>query len=87
MNALVPLSPPSFPALPVLVAAAGDRAGVRFLEFFSAQIRNAHTRCAYADQTPLPEAIQSLFLQRAHNPPTRLSTRIGNESRHGDWKV
>ena len=48
MNALVPLSPPSSPALPVLVAAAGDRAGVRFLEFFAAQIRNPHTRRAYA---------------------------------------
>jgi site-specific recombinase XerD len=48
VNALVPLSPPSSPALPVLVAAAGDRAGVRFLEFFAAQIRNPHTRRAYA---------------------------------------
>jgi len=42
VNALVPLSPSSSPALPVLVAAAGDRAGVRFLEFFAAQIRNPH---------------------------------------------
>jgi hypothetical protein len=29
---------------PALVAAAGDQAGVRFLEFFAANIRNAHTR-------------------------------------------
>jgi site-specific recombinase XerD len=34
--------------LPVLVATSGDRAGVRFLEFFTAQIRNSHTRRAYA---------------------------------------
>jgi site-specific recombinase XerD len=34
--------------LPALVAAAGESAGVRFLEFFAASIRNAHTRRAYA---------------------------------------
>jgi site-specific recombinase XerD len=32
---------------PALVAAAGDRAAYRFLEFFTAQIRNLHTRHAY----------------------------------------
>jgi hypothetical protein len=36
------------PALPALVAAAGERAGMRFLEFFAANIRNPHTRRAYA---------------------------------------
>jgi site-specific recombinase XerD len=36
------------PALPALVAATGGRAGIRFLEFFAAQIRNPHTRRAYA---------------------------------------
>lgn len=36
------------PALPALVTAAGDRAGVRFLEFFASAIRNPHTRRAYA---------------------------------------
>lgn len=35
------------PAVPALIAAAGDRARVRFLEFFAAQIRNPHTRRAY----------------------------------------
>lgn len=34
--------------LPVLVAASGHRARIRFLEFFTAQIRNPHTRRAYA---------------------------------------
>jgi site-specific recombinase XerD len=33
---------------PALVAAAGDRASVRFLEFFASAIRNPHTRRAYA---------------------------------------
>nr|WP_241016286.1 tyrosine-type recombinase/integrase [Paraburkholderia sp. Ac-20336] len=31
-----------------MVAAAGERAGVRFLEFFASAIRNPHTRRAYA---------------------------------------
>jgi site-specific recombinase XerD len=33
--------------VPALIAAAGDRAGMRFLEFFAANIRNPHTRRAY----------------------------------------
>jgi site-specific recombinase XerC len=45
MNKLVPISSP---ALPALVAAAGERASMRFLEFFAANIRNPHTRRAYA---------------------------------------
>ena len=34
-------------AVPALVAAAGERASIRFLEFFAANIRNPHTRRAY----------------------------------------
>ena len=45
MNKLVPISSPPLPAL---VAAAGERVSVRFLEFFAANIRNRHTRRAYA---------------------------------------
>jgi integrase/recombinase XerC len=45
MNQLVPISAPTLPAL---VAAAGERASMRFLEFFAANIRNPHTRRAYA---------------------------------------
>jgi hypothetical protein len=40
-------SPPSRPPLanvPVLIAAAGDQAAKRFLEFITANIRNPHTR-------------------------------------------
>jgi site-specific recombinase XerD len=33
---------------PALIAASGARASYRFLEFFTAQIRNPHTRRAYA---------------------------------------
>src|SRR5271169_3139359 len=43
--------PTSAQSLPALVAAAGERAGMRFLEFFAANIRNPHTRRAYARAT------------------------------------
>ena len=46
MNQLAPIG--STLTLPALVAATGDRAGMRFLEFFAANIRNPHTRRAYA---------------------------------------
>ena len=45
MNELVPFRSS---AMPELVAAAGERASRRFLEFFAANIRNPHTRRAYA---------------------------------------
>ena len=44
MNQLVPITSA---ALPTLVAAAGEEASIRFLEFFAANIRNPHTRRAY----------------------------------------
>ena len=47
-NAIVPVRTSAAPALPALVAASGDRASIRFLEFFAANIRNPHTRRAYA---------------------------------------
>jgi site-specific recombinase XerD len=34
-------------SLPTLVVRAGERAGIRFLEFFASTIRNPHTRRAY----------------------------------------
>lgn len=45
MNHIAPVTLP--PALPALIAGAGDRASLRFLEFFAANIRNVHTRRAY----------------------------------------
>jgi hypothetical protein len=35
-------------SLPALVTADGERAQIRFLEFFATTIRNANTRRAYA---------------------------------------
>ena len=46
MNELAPIG--STFTLPALIAAAGDRASLRFLEFFAANIRNPHTRRAYS---------------------------------------
>ena len=46
MNGLVLSS--SVMQVPVLVGQAGDRAGMRFLEFFTANIRNPNTRRSYA---------------------------------------
>jgi hypothetical protein len=45
MSQLVPLAAH---ACPVLIAAAGDQARLRFIEFFTANIRNRNTRRAYA---------------------------------------
>ena len=45
MTQLIPL--PSH-SLPRLIAGAGDQARLRFVEFFAANIRNPHTRRAYA---------------------------------------
>jgi site-specific recombinase XerD len=47
-TALTPIRKPATSSLPALVKATGKRAGIRFLEFFAAQIRNPHTRRAYA---------------------------------------
>jgi site-specific recombinase XerC len=44
MNQLVPVTDRA----PALVAADGERASYRFFEFFTANIRNPHTRRAYA---------------------------------------
>jgi site-specific recombinase XerD len=46
MNQLVPFT--NSQTLPAIVVAAGENAQIRFLEFFAASIRNAHTRRAYA---------------------------------------
>jgi integrase/recombinase XerC len=45
MNQLVPFTAHASPAL---IVAAGDHAGLRFLQFFTANIRNRNTRRAYA---------------------------------------
>lgn len=49
MSQLAPLTTPM--SLPALISAAGDRADLRFLEFFAGTIRNPHTRRAYSRAT------------------------------------
>jgi hypothetical protein len=46
-NTEIILLTPTGPALPALVAAAGPKASRRFVEFFTANIRNKNTREAY----------------------------------------
>ena len=45
MNQLTPLG--AVAGIPTLITAAGERAGLRFLEFFAANIRNPNTRRSY----------------------------------------
>jgi hypothetical protein len=47
-TALVPVTPSTEHYMPALIAEAGDRAALRFLEFFTVNIRNKNTRAAYA---------------------------------------
>jgi integrase/recombinase XerD len=47
MTTLVPASLPLPGGLPALIAAAGERTAWRFVEFFTATLRNPHTREAY----------------------------------------
>src|SRR5258708_3643593 len=59
MNQLAPLASPLMPAL---IATAGEQAGIRFLEFFAAEIRNPHTPRAYAPaagKTPVLEPAEA----------------------------
>ena len=37
--------------VPAIIAASGEKTGYRFLEFFTANVRNPHTRRAYARTT------------------------------------
>ena len=36
------------PTLPVIISASGEKAAIRFIDFFTSNIRNPHTRKAYA---------------------------------------
>jgi site-specific recombinase XerD len=48
IGTMAELIPYSASPLPALVVSAGERAGIRFLEFFAGNIRNPHTRRAYS---------------------------------------
>ncbi len=43
----------SSPTLPAVIAAAGEPAAMRFIEFFTANIRNRNARAAYARKAVL----------------------------------
>ena len=60
------LAPISLDHAPALIRAAGERASYRFFEFFTAQIRNPHTRRAYA------RAAQEFFAWLEAHGVTRL---------------
>src|ERR1039457_1104184 len=47
-SALTVIDQSARPDLPALIAGAGERASLRFLEFFTVNIRNKNTRAAYA---------------------------------------
>jgi integrase/recombinase XerD len=47
LGTVVVIKNTSGPVLPALITGAGDRAGLRFLEFFTVNIRNKNTRKAY----------------------------------------
>ena len=63
MNQLVAITAPR---IPEFVAAAGERADMRFLEFFAGNIRNPHTRRAYARAA---EVIPGLVRERDRGSP------------------
>jgi hypothetical protein len=65
---LVPLTTPQ-DHIPTLVRAAGERASMRFLEFFAANIRNAHTLREHAARLNGPRAgTQKGFRQESVRP-------------------
>ena len=81
---------------PAIISATGARASYRFLEFFTAQIRNPHTRRAYARAakgvTQLA-AIESVHvatyierLSRARSAPTA-KLRLAALRHLFDWMV
>jgi integrase/recombinase XerD len=45
---IIPVARPTSPLVPRLIADAGENASLRFLDFFTANIRNPNTRAAYA---------------------------------------
>ncbi len=48
MDGFLRVTQSSSPALPAVITAAGEPAAMRFIEFFTANIRNPNTRAAYA---------------------------------------
>jgi site-specific recombinase XerD len=84
MTELTPLPSPS-PArsVPILVAAAGENAHTRFLEFFAANIRNPHTRRTYSRAVAefLAWCADAGVPSLAHVAPLHVATWIEAETR------
>ena len=75
MNQLTPVIASHAPAL---IAASGARASYCFLEFFTAQIRNPHTRRALR--------FASLGTEAAHGPQALEACRTGCMNRLNGWQ-
>ena len=56
--------------LPALIAGAGDRAALRFLEYFTVNIRNKNTRAAYARAAADFSALMRWAGERGQEKPT-----------------
>ena len=52
---------------PALIAAVGEHASYRFLEFFTANFRNPHTRRAYARDERIPRLAKARPVEAAPN--------------------
>lgn len=50
-HALTTITPEGVPALPAIITSEGQQASRRFLEFFTANIRNLNTRLSYVRAT------------------------------------
>ena len=50
-RSLTVIAPESVPALPAIITREGGKATKRFLEFFTANIRNLNTRLSYMRAT------------------------------------
>ena len=62
---------------PALIAAVGERASYRFLEFFTANIRNPHTRRAYARAAvEFFDWLEARGVTRAHGDRERACRRL-----------
>jgi hypothetical protein len=68
------------PVVPALIATAGERASLRFLEFFAANIRNPHTRRAYS--RAVSEFIAATTTTCRRSPPcSRFTSPPGSSSK------
>jgi hypothetical protein len=68
--------------VPALIALAGDRAAIRYIEFFTVTIRNPNTRAAYARATAaFPVECESHGLTLPAIQPVHLSAWVGGQGR------